>query len=155
MLKQLHEYVETLDLMKAMYFKGFGNLIWGIFYNCEASIETGFTDSTKKDIVTDLKMIMDHYSHIPMTTIIGIKDFAPIVVIKELLDEFEKNVKSFLIEPEKTCANEINQIGNTIMRVAELFRNRLKMRLAKLRTNDEYKDYKLRMVDFKGDTFYI
>jgi len=149
---RVEELKSRIELMKKLYYKGFGNMVCGIYFNSDSYL-TEPTEETRDLILEILSMVEGHYKTIPFKELDSNEDFAPLFVVRDLLPRYGKEVREFLEEPTNEAVKEISHDRTTIVSVGEVYRGNFIRRLDELRQLPGYENFGVVLVDYKGDKF--
>jgi hypothetical protein len=150
--QRVEELKNRIDLMKRLYYKGFGNIVCGIFFNSDSYL-TEPAEEYRNLILEELSMVEGHYATIPFSELDSNEDFAPLFVVRDLLPWYGKVVRKFLEEPTKEMIKEIGHRRTTICEVGEVYRENFNQRLDELRQIPGYENFRVILIDYKGHKF--
>ena len=153
---QAKQLEDRINLMKKYYCKGFGDFIQGIFTNAENYVNYEDEREKAKDKMLNLlNFIEKFYENIPFKELNSDSDFAPLFVVKDLLNNLKGDIKEILKEPIERNIKKIESTGNTIVDVGRIYNNNLRKRIKELKEFPGYEDFHIILINYKGDKFMM
>ena len=144
-----------VKLMSKYYCKGFGNTLLGV-----ASKVIAYTDHPELrenidliDIYGELNKLEKYYLSIPFIELKSNADFAPLVLIRKLLDKLSKKVINGIDEPTEEAGKEVEKLRRDIWYLGEVYRTDLKEKIEELRKVPGYKAYRFNLKDIDRNTW--
>ena len=148
--KKIIKTWNRLDEVANFYFKGFGNIIAGInawVFN----FKDGIYDKEKANTAYEgFNKIWEFYLNIPFNELNGKNDFYPLFVVDSLLKKYKFSLDKVLIEGDFHYVYDVKRIGSTIVEVGRLYEDNFQSLLKDIRKNSSFKDFKLKILDYRG-----
>ena len=145
---------DEVNLMKKLYFKGFGSLICAIFGKGEIYLRG--KDGVWKDSALEiLTKIEEHYQQIPFDILDSNSDFAPLFVVRDLLKDYGGLMREFFENPTEEKLERISSLRTSIGHVEGIYRKNFEQKLKELRSLPEYENHYLEIIDHEGKKFFM
>lgn len=157
---KLEEKVERLksdiELMKRFYYKGFGCLVSGIdaYFNIAATYNTT-DEEIEEEISKTSEDIERFYDLIPFEELDSNPDFSPIIAVRGLLESYLADIKKALDRPDKKLAGRISERTKEICEYGKIYDANFKRKISELREIHGYENFKVEVIDHKGDVFIL
>jgi len=157
--QRANDLVKRIELMKNAYLKGCGHFISEIRNLSEPYLNDDLIqeeyEEVKNTIIHNLAEIEEHYAKLPFEQTDLNSDFAPLFVTDDILSYYGNLIRGFLEKPTEKKLKEIYYSTSTLADVGNVYRHNFKKRIDELRAIKGYEDFRVEIVDNKGNTFFM
>ncbi len=150
--QRIEKLKQEVELMKECYQKGFGNAIYAVFLNCDLYFnypEEPDRENFKSIALRCISLAEKKYETIPFENL-NLNDFAPLLVVRDLLKEYSEKVKSFFENPEKDTLHGIQSFSGAIVEVGRIYESMFKEKIRELRSMPGQEEYPVVLIDHRG-----
>ena len=156
-VKLLEMQEESKELAK-YYYKGFGITLDSILGSAEAHLnlparrEIVHYDERAYENLEELEAV---YSKIPFNDLHGNEKFYPLFVTNDLLKSLRARMDAYFKEPSDSNFKPIETYTIALGVVGSIYWSNITRLLEKIREYPEGKDFKIELMDHKGETWTI